>query len=62
MHAEIPQEGDVFQLIEPFGIIDHDGIGRAITKSQVFFKDLLDPVLVAFDVLIRKQGALAVLA
>src|SRR3546814_9259130 len=38
MLADVPQEGDVFQLVQPLGIIDHDSIGWAIAKGKKSLK------------------------
>src|SRR3546814_6044746 len=38
MLADVPQEGDVFQLFQPLGIIDHDSIGWAIAKGKTSLK------------------------
>src|SRR3546814_12893135 len=38
MLADVPQEGDVFQLFQPLGIIDHDSIGWAIAKGKKSLK------------------------
>ena len=62
MHAVIAQERNIFQLVEPFRVIDHDGIGQPIAKMQVFFKNLTDAIFVFFNLMVRKQGALGVFA
>src|SRR3546814_1203630 len=33
MLADVPQEGDVFQLVQPLGIIDHASLGWAIATG-----------------------------
>src|SRR3546814_5991927 len=38
MLADVPQEGDVFQLFQLLGIIDHDSIGWAIAKGKKSLK------------------------
>ncbi len=43
MAAEITQEFDIIDLVQPVGIVDHDRIGRAIAKGQELLKDLFDP-------------------
>ena len=42
------------KAVEPIGIINHQSIGWAVTKSQIFFKNAFDAVFVNFDILIRQ--------
>ena len=56
MPPDITQEGNIKQLIQPFRVIQHDGIGRAITKGQEGVKHLPNAGLVGFDLRIGKQG------
>jgi hypothetical protein len=53
MPADIAQEGDVEQPVQPFGIVEHDGIRRAITETQEGVEHLADAGLVGFDLRIR---------
>ena len=52
MRTKIAQKPDIGQIIQPFGIIDHNGIGRTIAKGQVFFKHSADALLVILDILV----------
>ena len=45
--SDVAQELDIADLVEPVGIVDHDGIRRAIAESQEGFERFAD----AFDIL-----------
>ena len=62
MHAVIAQKRNIFELIEPFRVIDHDGIARAIAEFKVFFKNLTNAVFILLNIMIRKQRPLGVFA
>ena len=38
MLADIAQERNIVQRIEPVGIVDHHGIGRAVTEAKKSFE------------------------
>ena len=56
MPPDITQEGNVQQLVQPFRVIEHDGIRRAITEGQEGIEYLTNTGLIGFDLRIRKQG------
>ena len=62
MAADIAQHVDIVEGGEPFGIVDHHGIGLAFAEGDEPGEDLLDAVLVAFNVLNREQLAAFILA
>ena len=39
----IPQELDVFQIVQPVGVVEHDCIAGAVAKGQKLRKHVLDP-------------------
>ena len=55
--AIVAQEIDIFQLVQPVAIIDHDGIGRPVAKGKELGEDLLDAVQIVVDLLIRQERA-----
>ena len=62
MPADVAQELDVVERRQPFGVVDHHGIGLAVAEIQKARKDLLDAVLVGLDLLDRTHLARFVLA
>jgi hypothetical protein len=52
----------IVSIVEPVGVIDHDGVGRAVAECQVFGEDRPDAGHVAGDVGIRQQLPRLVLA
>ncbi len=62
MPAVITQERDVIEIIQPVGVVDHDGVGRAIAKGQKLGEHVLDPRHVGGDVVIAEKLAGFVLA
>jgi hypothetical protein len=38
MAPDLPQKGYIFELVQPLGIVDQYGIGRAVTEGQKTFK------------------------
>ncbi len=62
MRAVIAQKTDIGQIVQPFGIIHHDGVSRAVTKCQILFEYPANALFVVFDILIRQQRACGVLA
>src|SRR6185369_14343037 len=42
MAADVPQEGYIFERVEPIGVVDHDSIGRAITEGEETIEDAPD--------------------
>jgi hypothetical protein len=62
MAAVIAQEIDVVQLFQPFGIVGHDGVRRAVAEGQEAFEHAADAGLVGIDGGLVQHLALAVLA
>src|SRR5262245_58278378 len=62
MAPNIPKQRDVVQLIEPVGIVDHDGIAPALAEIHEFCKDGPNTYQVASDFGVIKQSARLVLA
>ena len=42
MRADVAQEGDVVERVEPVGIVDHDRVGRAVAEGQEALEDAAD--------------------
>jgi hypothetical protein len=42
MAADIAQEWDVMQLVQPVGVVDHDRVAGAVAEMQVVGEDLAD--------------------
>eukprot|EP01136_Pigoraptor_vietnamica_P003491 Opistho-1_new@32805 len=61
MPADVAQERDVFELVEPVGIVDHHRVGRAVAKGQELLEHGLDRGDVAGDDLVGHQLARFVL-
>src|SRR3546814_4482554 len=59
--ADLAEEGDVFQPVEPFGIVQHHGVGRSVAKAQELLEYPLDRGDVGGDHLIAHQPARFVL-
>ena len=55
MPPHIAQEGDVFELVEPLGIVELDGVGRAIAEGKEGFEGAADAGLVVRDGLVAQQ-------
>jgi hypothetical protein len=51
----------IAQFRQPFVIVEHDGIGRAVAEGQEFLEDALDAGDVLGDPRFGQQGALGVL-
>ena len=66
MPADLAQEGDVFERIQPVGVVDHDRVGGtcvgAGTEAQEVLEDRLDVGDVGVDLLDREELAALVLA
>ena len=62
MPADIAQHLDPVELGQPFGIVRHDRIALALAELQEAREHLLDALLVALDILDRKNFARLVLA
>ena len=62
MPADVAQHLDPVQFRQPLGIVRHHGVVLACAEAQEAGKHLLDAVLVALDVLDRKDLARLVLA
>ncbi len=62
MRAVVAQELDVAVLRQPVVVVQHDGVGRAVTKGQEFGEDLFDAVdigLNGFVGQLRTRGVLS---
>ena len=55
MLTDIAQEFDVADLVQPVGIIDHDGVCRAVAKLQERLKSFLYPFDIVGNILLRKD-------
>src|SRR3546814_14972289 len=55
MLADRAEEGDVFQPVEPFGIVQHHGVGRSVAKAQELLEYPLDRGDVGGDHLIADR-------
>jgi len=44
---DVAQQWNIAQLVEPIGIVDHDGIARLVAETQEFCKDRPNPGHVA---------------
>ncbi|OIQ68461.1 hypothetical protein GALL_499460 [mine drainage metagenome] len=62
MPADIAQHLDPVELGQPFGIVRHDRIVLALAELQEVREHLLDALLVALDILDRKDFSGLVLA
>ena len=62
MPPDVTQEGDVLQLVQPAGIVDHDRIRRPVAELQEPLEHLQDALLVRLDLLGRQDLAGFVLA
>ncbi len=61
MHAELAQEGDIAQLVQPVGVVDHHRVGRACAEGQEFLEGPLDALDIGGDLGVGQQRALLVL-
>ena len=57
MLADLAQERDVFQPVQPFGIVAHDRVAAFLAEAEETLKHGLDTGLVVLDVFIRQQLA-----
>ena len=55
MPPDIPQQRDVAQLVEPIGVVDHDGVGRRLAEAQELGEGLADAGHVAGDLRVVEQ-------
>ncbi len=62
MPADIAQQRDVAQFVEPVGVVDHHRVGRAVAEGQELGEDLADAGHVAGDLGVAEQRARLVLA
>ena len=53
--AVVAQEGNVFELVEPLGVVDHDGVGRPVAEFEQVPHARQDAQLVFFDLLGGQQ-------
>ena len=49
MGADIPQQVDVAQLVQPVGVVDHDRVGRTVAEAQERAEAALDPLHIRRD-------------
>ena len=57
MPADLAQEFDIGQLVEPGGVVHHHGIGRAVAHLEKPPKRAVDARFVGSDILVRQQLA-----
>ena len=57
MAAIVAQEVDIFEIIEPVAVVDHDGIGLAGAECQELREYGLDAVEIRVDHFVGQQGA-----
>ena len=57
MHAVVAQEFHITNLRQPFVIVDHDCVSRAVAKCQERFEGLLDTCNVCGNLLVRQERA-----
>ena len=57
MPADIAQQRDVEQLVEPVGVVDHPRIGGAVAELQVFVEDPPDAGHVGADLIVGQELA-----
>ena len=57
MLADVTQERDIFELVEPVGIVDHHRVGRAIAEGQEAFEHALDARDILRDLFVGQQRA-----
>ena len=55
MPADVAQQRDVAQFVEPIGVVDHDGVGRTVAEIDEFGEDRADARHVAGDLGIVEQ-------
>ena len=58
MAPDLAQKGNVAETVEPFGIVQHQGIIRTVAERQVARKDLPDAGDVGFDLPVGQKRAL----
>src|SRR3546814_9124503 len=57
MLADRAQEGDVFERVEPLGIVEHHRIRWPVAEGQEPFEDALDRGDIGLDAVLREQLA-----
>ena len=62
MLADLAQERNIFEGIEPIGIVDHHCVGGSVPERQESLEYLADRGNIGVDVLSRKQLAAFILA
>ena len=62
MRADVAQERDVVELVEPVVIVDHDRVGRPVAEGQEALEHPADQAMLASIVLVGEQLAAFVLA
>jgi hypothetical protein len=60
--ADIAQQRDVAQFVEPIGVVDHDRVARPLAETHEIGEDLADPLHVMGDLAVVEQAARFVLA
>src|SRR3546814_14447358 len=61
MLADRAQEGDVFERVEPLGIVEHHRLRWPVAEGQEPFEDALDRADIGLDAVLRQQLACRVL-
>ena len=62
MPADVAQELEIVERVEPLGIVELDGVGRAIAEGKEGFEGAADAGLVRLDDLLGQQLPCLVLA
>ena len=62
MTPDVAQQRDVAQLVEPIGIVDHDGVARSVAELDELGEDRADARHVAGDLGVVEQRPGFVLA
>ena len=62
MAADVAQKIDVVELVEPIGIVAHDGIAAGVLEFQEFRKDRADALEIFVDRLIGENAPCLILA
>ena len=62
MPADVAQERDQAQIIQPVGVVHHQGIGRAVAENQKTRKDAPDAGHIARDLVVTQELPAFILA
>ena len=62
VRAVIPEQGNVVELVQPFGVVGHDGAGGAAVETQIFLERAANAQLVLLDLFVGEDPAAFILA